>query len=128
MSDSVVEKVSTVDSAGNIVDPPPEEKKPRLPIYPKPLREWNESEIRYTGDKDDMMKRIQFKLYNIWCMWSQLQENQALNEKLMEKTEEDTDLFKMKYVVVDIMDALAKFLSDTNIVDEILFLGGEKKN
>ena len=123
-------EIKFVDSAGNVVPPPPEHKdetQPKLPVLPKGLRDWTDNEVRYTGDVEDMNERIIFKLYGVWCLWSSLHENATLHEKLMEKSEEDSELYAMKHLVVDILDALGKKLSDTDIVKEILFLSENKK-
>ena len=120
-------EIKTVDTAGNIVDAPPEEPKGKLPVLPRPLREWGKDEMRFSGNSEDMYDRILFKLYGLWCLWSSLHENTLLNEKLMEKCDEDSDLYAMKHLVVDILDALGKKLSDTDIVKEIMFLNDNKK-
>jgi hypothetical protein len=95
----------------------------KLPPYPTPFRDWTDGDVRYKGDLEDYRERINCKLYSIWCLWAQLRTNTNL-EKLLSREEEDkeSDAYAAKSVIIDVMDALAKRLCDTSLLDEISWL------
>jgi hypothetical protein len=95
----------------------------KLPPYPTPFRPWTDKDMRYTGNMDDFRERLNCKLYSLWCLWAQLRTNENL-EKLLSRAEADKecDAHIAKSVIIDLMDAMAKRLSDTDLLDEISWL------
>lgn len=95
----------------------------KLPHYPVPFRDWNDSDLRYKGDMEDYKQRIHFKMFKLWGMWSSLRTNLDL-EELLARPEQDreSDAYVAKNCIVDILNAMAKHLSDTNLIEEMRWL------
>jgi hypothetical protein len=98
----------------------------KMPPYPVPFRPWDDKDFRYNGDVNDYKKRIHDKMLKIWYMWGNLRGNLDL-EELLSRPEEDknSDAYVAKNCIVDIMNALAKYLVDTNLIEEMAWLSME---
>ena len=107
-----------------------EEQQFKLPPKPVPLFPAREGEmIRYEGDHKDMKLRIRYKLYNLWLLWIKLRVNKELEELLKRETEDkQSDEFTAKATIISVMDLLAKCLSDTDLLQEWVWLIPEKTN
>jgi hypothetical protein len=94
-----------------------------LPPYPVPFRPWTDTDVRYTGSLENYRERIHYKLYTLWAFWGLLRTNKKL-EALVARVEQDKegDAYTAKNVIVDILDQLAKILSDSPLMDEIAWL------
>ena len=101
----------------------------RLPPLPQGIRKYSEEERkqRYDGNTLDHKDRIHFKLFKLWTVWGNIRMNEDIERLLMEQDENDpsykeSDEFKCKCIIVDILDALGKILGDTPIVEELAWL------
>lgn len=93
----------------------------RIPIYPEPLLEDNETYDlpKYSGDVDDLTERRNVKLYNLWSVWSDLRKNEQLIKLLEAKKMDSNDMKFLKAMMTLTIDRMGKVLSDTNIVEEL---------
>jgi hypothetical protein len=96
----------------------------KFPPIPVQLRPWDafETEQRYKGTKDDFKARITHKLLKIWIMWAQLRCSDELTNMLATECAHDTDEYKVKSTIIDIIDVLAKVLIDTDTREELKWL------
>jgi len=101
----------------------------KVPPTPVPFYEWGgESDPpRYKGDKNALNARIQHKIYNMWLIWLNLRINPKIDELLQKITDDkESDEYHLKSMLVTIIDILAKCLSDTDIMEEIVYLNDDK--
>lgn len=97
----------------------------KLPPFPVPFRDYDadETSLRYSGPDSDYGARIMHKILYLWILWAQLRTSPALEKLLSTKADdEESDEHKAKGCIVDIIDRLAKVLSDTDLSDEMRFL------
>lgn len=101
----------------------------QLPPNPQPIIDWTEEEQKqflYTSQDvypmDDIQKRLQFKMFNIWNMWGAFRNNEKLIDIVNQIPEDkETDDFFIKQAIVIFIDRLGKILNGgTNLVEEIL--------
>ncbi len=93
-----------------------------LPPDPKPLREWYPDDNRYSDSQENYPARLTFKLLKMWILWATVMSNKPLIDLLGTRSDEDTDEYKLKAMIVEIIDQMGKILSDTNIKEEFQFL------
>jgi hypothetical protein len=125
----VVEKLKELndDNPISVDDSQLEER--RLPPDPVIVRPYNADELamRYKGDKEDMPARLTHKLLHLWIIWANLRTSPAIMELLNKQAEDkESDEHKVKCLVVDIVDAMAKALIDTSIHEEFSWLAKVK--
>ena len=104
-----------------------EEKK--LPPYPEGFFDYTEDQektIKYSGDPDNLRRRVAHKLYNVWALWSNLRNSETLIDIINKECDKDSDEFLLKSVIVNHLDVLGKILGNTHIADEILKLSNEE--
>lgn len=98
-----------------------EEKELKIPPLPVPLYgKLDHDPPHYEGDEKAIGRRAAHKLYNVWVFWLTIRTSEEL-DKLIQREEEDreSDAFKAKATIVQILDQLAKILIDTNLIEEI---------
>jgi hypothetical protein len=97
----------------------------KLPPLPTPLRK-RDPEVDpplYKDDMSDMKGRIRFKLMLMWFLYTKLRYNPKLELLLSAETEDrESDEYRVKCTIVDIMDELAKILIGTPLLDELKYL------
>lgn len=100
-----------------------ESKEIKLPPYPTPVREWKD-EIRYPHEPLDMRKRILHKVYTLWSLYGALVTSEKLNNLLEngDKLEPSSPEYEIRCMFVDVVDSIAKALSDTNLLEELAWL------
>lgn len=96
----------------------------KLPPDPVPFRDYDPDEVslRYIGSKTDMASRLVHKILYIWVFWAQLRTNPAIEELLSTKCDQESDEYKAKATIVEIIDRMAKILSDTDTKEEMRYL------
>ena len=78
---------------------------------------------KYDGDTKDVKRRAAHKLYNLWVFWINVRTSKDLDE-LLQREEEDkeSDAFKAKATIVQILDQIAKVLVNTDLLEEVVEL------
>jgi hypothetical protein len=96
----------------------------KIPPTPIPLRSYGpeETQLRYKGKESDFNARIVHKLLRVWILWAQLRTCLPLEECLARECRRDSDEYLAKSTIVDIMDVLAKVLTDTDTLQEFKHL------
>lgn len=104
----------------------------RLPPFPKAFYEWTDEQKKrygYQGDMDDLNRRMKSKLYSLWLMWGELRGSKNLNELLArEPKDKESDEFTAKCSIVQIMDVVAKILTSTDLLQELMTDENNSKN
>ena len=96
-----------------------------LPAYPSCIFELPEDDdsfdaIKYTGDIKDMNHRMRHKLFYLWVTWAQMRNHQDIVEIISKRHEKGTESFKLCNYILNAWDNLARVLTITNLVEEIL--------
>jgi hypothetical protein len=96
----------------------------RLPPKPEGLRDWSneESKMRYKEDPSNIKLRVHHKLFSFWITWATLRQSVDIEALCCREAARDSDEYKAKSIIVDIIDRLGKILADTDIMQEMLFL------
>ena len=75
---------------------------------------------KYDGDLSNINRRVAHKLYNLWVFWVNIRTSKQLDELLQrEENDLESDAFKAKATVVQILDHMAKALVNTDILEEV---------
>lgn len=99
-----------------------------LPPDPVPFRQWTKDDNRYSDDKTDFISRINFKLLKLWILWATCVTQKDIIRFLQEETKDkDSIEYQLKVIIVEILDALAKCLIDTDIKEEFRWLCQQKQ-
>lgn len=98
-------------------------KEVRIPPEPRGLRPWKDEE-KYQGDLKDLPLRIINKYMKMWLLWLGLRTNLRVEEILSQEVDRDSDDYYLRCIVVDLMDAMGKILSQTSIKEELAYLEG----
>lgn len=78
---------------------------------------------RYDGDSKNIRRRAAHKLYNMWVFWINVRTSKELDELLQrEETDKESDAFKAKATIVQMLDQIAKVLVNTNLLEEVVEL------
>lgn len=96
----------------------------RLPPNPVGLRPFSEDELKwkFSGDESNFKVRIHHKLYLLWILWATLRTNEGIETLVSKEADKESDEYKAKSVIIDIIDHLGKVLGQTPIVEECAFL------
>jgi len=99
-------------------------KQTHLPPLPRAIRENDKDKPKYDKDPDDMAGRVFFKLINLWLLWCSILEDEKTANllKLDESLDQESDEYKLKCSIVDIIDLLGGILGNTNIAMECAWL------
>jgi hypothetical protein len=104
-----------------------EEKK--LPPLPRSLRKGKEYCVKYDGDIENYYHRIFFKLFHLWLFWWNVVTNEDIIIMLEQKHDPDSEIYKSKHIIIDLIDHLGSILSFTEIDKECAWLRcNEKEN
>jgi len=96
---------------------------PTLPPYPDALFDWSNDEkdyLTFKGVPEDKLGRAQFKLWHVWVTWAALRNNEKLIELICKISPKDSEKHFLKEILVSTMDRLAKILSATPIMEELV--------
>ena len=93
----------------------------KIPPRPVPLYPPNPDTDpkKYEGDTKNIPRRAAHKLYNIWLLWISLRCNEQLENILKKESPPDSDEFRVKATIVQVLDHLAKCLVDQDPLEEI---------
>ena len=95
-----------------------------LPPYPDVLYPWSEADkeqLLFKGDKDDLLDRLKFKLYNFWLLWTDLRNNEKLIDIISKVDDtEDKNFFYLKNLIVNTIDRSGKILCNTDLIQELI--------
>jgi hypothetical protein len=94
----------------------------KWPPYPKPATLTTDEEkeqLKYVGDKDDIPTRMMSKLIQVWFLWGELVKSEELHKALRNTPEQNTDEYMIKRLIINIIEMMAKILSNTDLVEEI---------
>lgn len=100
----------------------------RVPPRPVPLYPYNEDTDpkKFDGDRTDIPRRAAFKLFNVWMLWLNIRCNRPIEDMLKKESAQDSDEYKLKCVIIEILDKLAKILIDGDILEEVGELTSQK--
>lgn len=122
IDDGKPEKVEVPEEEARYSIDSSEVKELKLPPKPVQLYEWNERDDRYNGPKDDIGLRVKYKLFKFHILWARLRTCVELEEILSRPVDESSDQYKVNSIVVHLMDAIAKILIDTELIEEYVWL------
>jgi len=96
----------------------------KLPPFPKFFYDWTEDQKKrygYEGDTEDLTRRMKCKLYNMWLVWGEFRGSENLNKLLSRQPEDkESDEFMAKSSIVQLMDIMAKILTSTDLIQELM--------
>jgi len=110
----------------DVKDDETKDQKVHVPAYPSAIFELSEDELKhfehlkYTGDMNNLELRLRWKLFFVWQYWSQLRNDQKLADILMKKHDKESDTFKVCNTIINMLDNLARILTITPLVPEIV--------
>lgn len=93
----------------------------KLPPLPQSLRQ-GEYAVQYEGDQENYHQRIFFKLVHMWLFWANIVQNEEIIKLFDQEHDKDSDIYKMKNILLDFMDHLGSLLAMTRVDQEIAWL------
>jgi hypothetical protein len=103
-----------------------DDQKVHLPAYPSTIFELSEDELKhfyhlkYTGNMNNLELRLRWKMFFVWQYWSQVRNDQKLADILMKKHDRESDVFQVCNTIINMLDNLARILTITPLVEEIV--------
>jgi hypothetical protein len=94
-----------------------------LPPYPKDFMPWTEEdEERFKFEPSEESNiNLKQKLFKVWVLWADLRSSKVVADMLNKAPDDkESDEFKAKGILVNIIDKLAKILNQTDLVKELL--------
>ena len=95
-----------------------------MPPVPIAFYDWTLQELelfQFKGDQNNMNERKNHKIYHIWTLWAEHSTNPSFLDMIQLKIgEEETEQEKrLKACVLQLLDKMAKILTNTELVEEL---------
>jgi len=95
----------------------------QLPPYPDcilfDVTEEQAKIFKYTGDPNDVVNRMRFKLFLVWQIWAKARNNEKTIQIINQLKDKDSDEFVLGNELVCLIDEIGRTLSATHITEEL---------